>query len=483
MSKYGIEHVVVLMLENRSFDHLFGFLDHPSAFDGLNGSEWNPVSDTDNAKIMVSKGAKPFIHPDPGHEHTQVLQQMDLYNTKKYNNLGFYYNYATKSKNFKKKIYQKTKPKSNLADIMACWDPTDDHIRNLTFLAKNYVLCDNWFSSVPGETWPNRNYIHAATSDAQVNIKLKFYKNRTIYHALDEAGLSWNIYHDGIAQSMAFIQLQTLNNGGFIHYDKFKKNVAEGKLANYTFIEPRHFNLLKGYSNSMHPGNNSEDSSTDLKAADNLVGEIYNTLTSNKSIWAKTLFIITFDEHGGFYDHKRTRSAYNPGNEIDEKSKFKFNILGVRVPAILISPMFPSQSIDSTEYDHTSVIKSIFENFELPGQLTNRDKNAKTFWHNLISRKPSTGNVEPIKLHRLSKPLVQAEEELNDFQKDLIQLAEEIETSTLSKASAFESSGKKIKKKSTSNQWNHKFMKGKDRLSKDRILELNKAAGKAFGSK
>lgn len=78
MSKYGIEHIVVLMLENRSFDHLFGFLDHPQPFDGLTGNEWNPVSDTDTTKVYVTKGAKPYIYPDPSHEHTDVLKQMSL---------------------------------------------------------------------------------------------------------------------------------------------------------------------------------------------------------------------------------------------------------------------------------------------------------------------------------------------------------------------------------------------------------------------
>lgn len=84
--------------------------------------------------------------------------------------------------------------------------------------------------------------------------------------------MKWKIYHDGIAQSMAFIKLQDTSGGSFEDYKEFKKDVQKGALAHYTFIEPRHFKLLQGYSNSMHPGNNSSDGSTDLKAADNLVG-------------------------------------------------------------------------------------------------------------------------------------------------------------------------------------------------------------------
>lgn len=476
MSKYGIEHVVVLMLENRSFDHLFGYLDHPKTFNGLTGNEWNPISSTDHTKVFAIKGAKPYIFPDPSHEHTDVLKQQSFQGYPKFSNKGFYDNFNNKGKNYKRKLFESHKTISDPKEIMACWDPSDSHIKNLTYLAKNYVLCDNWFCSIPGETWPNRNYIHAATSASQVNIKTKFYTSRTIYDELKDKGLTWNIYHDGIAQSMAFIKLHLLQNGGFTDFDNFKKDVKNNNLPNYSFIEPRHFNLLKGYSNSMHPSNNGVDGSTDLKGADNLVGEIYNTLISNEAVWQKSLLIITFDEHGGFFDHAKTRSSYNPGNEIDKEFGFRFNFLGVRVPAILISPKFYLQSIDSTPYDHTSVIRSVFDNFEITKFLTNRDKNANTFWHNLKS-KTTKKSMKKLTLHPLKnskmKSFAATQEILSGFQKDLIQLAENIEQL----ASEPLPNTKDIKALKQ-NKWNQRFMFNEGTISSKRLLELTNNVNK-----
>ena len=484
MSKYGIEHIVVLMLENRSFDHLFGFLDHPQPFDGLKGNEWNPVSDTDATKILVSKGAKPYIYPDPSHEHTDVLKQMSFPGQPKFSNRGFYHNYAEKIKNTRKKIWQTTKPKSKPEEILACWDTADPHIKNLTYLAKKYVLCDNWHSSVPGETWPNRNYIHAATSGAQVNIKLKFYTDKTIFQALAENQLTWRIYHDFIAQSMAFVNLQTTEYGSFEDYPEFKKDVKNNRLSHYTFIGPRHFKAFSGYSNSMHIGNNSTDASTDLKAADNLVGEVYNTLISNHAIWEKTLLVITFDEHGGFYDHKKTRSAYNPGSEIDKEHDFRFNFLGVRVPTILISPKFEEGKIDNTAYDHTSVIKSVFENFDLPGHLTNRDKNANSFWGNIKSSSSKTKAAEPVTLHRLKKSNeLDNPEELNGFQQDLIYLAENIEKAQQLEARAFATLDGKTATPKFDNRWKESEAQKNKVIDNDRLIALSRVAKGVYGKK
>ncbi|HRD06473.1 MAG TPA: alkaline phosphatase family protein [Saprospiraceae bacterium] len=484
MSKYGIEHIVVLMLENRSFDHLFGFLDHPQPFDGLTGNEWNPVSDTDTTKVYVTQGAKPYIYPDPSHEHTDVLKQMSFAGQPKFSNRGFYHNFAEKIKNTRKKIWQTAKPKSKPEEILACWDPTDPHIKNLTYLAKKYVLCDNWHCSVPGETWPNRNYIHAGTSGSQVNIKIKFYTDKTIFEALAERNLTWRIYHDFIAQSMAFIKLQTLGNGSFEDYSEFKKDVKNDRLPHYTFIEPRHFKATSGYSNSMHPGNNSTDASTDLKGADNLVGEVYNTLISNPEVWQKTLLVITFDEHGGFYDHKKTRSAYNPGSEIDEKHNFRFNFLGVRVPAILISPKFEEGKIDSTPYDHTSVIKSVFENFDIPGYLTNRDKNANSFWGNIKTSRARAKAAEPIALHRLKKSIdVDNMEELNGFQQDLIYLAESIEKASKVVTRSSANLDAKVADPSFDNRWKETEAKKNKVIDTDRLMALSKVAKGFYGKK
>ncbi|MBK8108841.1 MAG: hypothetical protein IPK46_00125 [Saprospiraceae bacterium] len=241
-------------------------------------------------------------------------------------------------------------------------------------------------------------------------------------------------------------------------------------------------NFLQGYSNSMHPGNNSSDGSTDLKAADNLVGEVYNTLISNHNM-AKTLLVITFDEHGVFTITK-SRSAYNPGSEIDKEHDFRFNFLDVRVPTILISPKFEEGMIDNKAYDHTSVIKSVFENFELPGQLTNRDKNANSFWGNIKPTRSKAKIAEPLTLHRLKKSTeVDTSEELNGFQQDLVYLAENIEKVSKVTTRSTTSLEAKVAGPTFDNQWKESEAQKNKVIDNDRLMALSKVAKGVYGKK
>jgi phospholipase C len=411
------EHFIVLMLENRSFDHLFGFLNHSKKFNGLTGNETNPVSRANPTPIHVYKTDKTYITPDPPHSHNEVMTQLDLGIGGK--NDGFVQAFADK---------KATKGgTSDIKEIMSVIDPTTPKQCGfiISELAKRFVLCDNWFSSVPGETWPNRIFAVAGTSNGEVNIKTKFYTNKTIFEALADNGLTWQIYHDGPAQLWAFYKLWFKKNGGFRSFSKFKEDVKNDTLSNFIFIEPKHFAFDRN-TNNMHPGSNATASDTDFKSAENLMAFIYNTLNTNKKVFDKSLFLITFDEHGGFYDHVTPPACIPPDNKVADGG-FMFDRLGIRVPAILISPYVKKSYIDSTLYDHTSIIKSVFQNFGLTSYLTQRDKNANSFLDKiLVSRKKNNLNVvaehEEQFASRLST-IQKIPQQYNDFQEDLNELA------------------------------------------------------------
>lgn len=415
------EHIVVLMLENRSFDHLFGFLNHTKKFNGLTGQEYNPKTKTDPTKIFVNKSDKPYIDPDPPHSHAEIMQQVDL-------------GIGGKNDGFVHVFLEKQKVKGGTSrpeEIMSVIDPSTPKKCGFIMaeLAKRFVLCDNYFSSVPGETWPNRNYIQAATSHGEVDIRLKFYTDETVYERLAHNGHTWQIYHDGVPQTWAYPKLWFLKNGGFRHFDHFADDVKKDRLSNYCFIEPKHFSL-GGHTNNMHPGNNSTDKDTDFKAAENLVAYIYNLLNTNKKVFNKTLFIITFDEHGGFYDHVEPPACVPPDGLINNASQFKFDKLGIRIPTILISNKFKTSHVDSTLYDHSSVIKSVLENFGISTSLTARDKNANNLIEpNILQRKKN--NLKEVDPHILATTTqvrgATQQTELNEFQKDLMELAANVD--------------------------------------------------------
>lgn len=456
---WPIEHVIVLMLENRSFDHMLGYLDHPNAFEGLTDTEWNPRSKNDGTRVPVNDDAVPNIHPDPDHEHRAVLRQVFLEDLPfnpalQRKNRGFVWDYGLRID--KKKVQAqgllrrvwgwikrlfggRAAPSFNQAeDVIRCFSYAPGkthHVNVLSKLAKSFALCDHWHSSVPGETWPNRNFAHAATSNGQVNIKVGFYPNPTVYELLSDAHHSWTIYHDGPAQSWAFPALWTgrVGRGEFQPMSDFYRAVDENRLPSYSFIEPRHYALLKGYTNNQHPSENSRDPSN-FYAGEKLICDIYSALIAKEEVWKKCLFVITYDEHGGLYDHvyppiDPTRFTVN-----EQHPQFDFSMLGIRVPAVLVSPYISAGTVDSTQYDHTSIIRSLRELFGITAHLTNRDLHANPFLGNIDPAiAPRTGADIPDFDCQTPRPSVRPftagpnapnPVELDPFQKSLVGLCQ-----------------------------------------------------------
>jgi phospholipase C len=382
-----IEHVVVLMLENRSFDHLFGLF--PGA-DGIVGTGAAnllhpslPESAT-NPRFPAEKGAPFAIDKGQGPSHSLNGTNVQLFNDKAGagqsvapSNSGFVANYADTLRH--DRVGAPTP--DELAVPMRCFTPDD--FPALNALAREFVLCDRWFAEVPGPTMPNRLYAHAATSAGYAhNDWQHLFDFRTIYENLNDAGKSWAVYFSDDVELAKFSRINHLRDSFRIFEDRFSADAKGGKLPSYTFIIPR-FASAKASgaaANSMHAPD-------DPRPGDALVADVYEALRASEEAWGKTLLIVTFDEHGGFFDHVAPPSAPNPddlsspapGDPASFAPVFGFDRLGLRVPTILVSPWLPKGKIDSTPYQHTSILATAKAIFGLPSFLTRRDASARSF--------------------------------------------------------------------------------------------------------
>jgi phospholipase C len=265
--------------------------------------------------------------------------------------------------------------------IMECFDPAK--IPALTTLAQEFCVCDRWFSAVPGPTWLNRFFAHSATCDGMIADTARHnYNMNTIYHALAESGFSWNIYYGDIPQSIILRHhWHTLDH--FKRFEKFYADLEKGDLATYTFIEPRYLSFHEWKANDEHPPH-------DVRLGEYLIAEVYDTLR-NSPLWEKSLLVVLYDEHGGFFDRvPPPDSVPSPDGKKSKHPPFDFTRLGVRVPAILVSPFVEKGRVDSTIYEHSSLPATIKTLFNLPEGLTARDKAANTFEKNLSRSIPRT---------------------------------------------------------------------------------------------
>ena len=236
----------------------------------------------------------------------------------------------------------------------------------LSTLAREFAVCTRWFCSLPSETWPNRLFAHAAQSDSLVTNVVRRYEIRSIFDALRDAGVSWSVYAGDIPQSAAFMRRGDFFRRRFHPLADFFSDVARGNLPHYAFLEPSHFGP---WADSQHPTQR-------VWRGERLLKRVYEALAANHEIWHRLLFIITYDEHGGFYDHVPPPQADPPHEgDRDPEHGFEFNLLGPRVPAVVVSPI-ARRGADSTVHDHASLVKTIREVFDIPTPLTDRDAGA-----------------------------------------------------------------------------------------------------------
>jgi phospholipase C len=406
-----INHVVVLMLENRSFDHMLGFMktqDWP--INGLTGNESNypdPLNPTGTPVPMKPSATYvPDLDPGPMHDYANVVRQIHGGT-----NAGFVADYLT--------ITDAARAGHVMTGFAAGKLPV------LATLAKEFAVCDNWFSSLPGPTWPNRFFVHCATAGGYVDGAPRNYPMRTLYENLTDAHVNWRIYYHDIPQSLALQNQRKFFHAQYEIYNQaFVHDCKQGRLPQYSFIEPRYFNEGSSRANDQHPIHG-------VVGGELLIADIYEAVRSSPN-WNETVLIITYDEHGGFYDHVAPPAA-TPPDPPNPAQQFDFASYGVRVPAVVISPLIPKATIDRTLYDHSSIAATAKKLFKLPSFLTKRDAAANTLEHlwwlttprsdtPLTLQRPSTAVASVLQ----AMPIATAPERPNDLQNDLLALTREL---------------------------------------------------------
>jgi phospholipase C len=396
---HAISNLVVLMMENRSFDHMFGFMMSPDyPIDGLRGDESNP--DSAGVPIMVTSDARVSgdLTPDPGHHYRDA--NMQIFGV---NDVSTGLPPAT-MQGFVRSFEQHTNDREKSHRIMRCFKP--EAIPVITTLAREYAICDRWFSSVPGPTLPNRSFIHSATSIGRVDMSPNWLdEGKTIYELLAENNVDSKIYYHDMTMAMTFKSLFNSQGQRFALYDDFLAACANDTLPAYCLVEPRYNAEDRGDQvfepTDQHPDHN-------VNEGERLIRDVYNAIFHNQKVREKTLLVIVYDEHGGLYDHVTPPHAASPDGKISSpgdpgEAGFKFDRLGIRVPAVLISPYIAKGTIRTTQHDHTSVIATARKLFVPNWQtkfLTERDRQAATFDDVLNLAQPRTDIV------RLNAPKV-----------------------------------------------------------------------------
>ena len=397
-----IQHIVVVMMENRSFDHMLGYLslgELPALsggpqqaeplpdIDGLSGADVNFNLAPDGTKIPITPfdadaddvqrhGEALQKRLDPDHSPQGVAKQLGTKTDGDYPMDGFV-----------RAFVESRKPEDNVGEdlwMVPMGFYTAKDVPTYDFLARNYCVCDHWHSSIPGDTWPNRLYSLAGTTAELAHkdflerflrllpftplAKAPIYDVAAFTRQLDDGQWRW-YSHDPATLRAAdghYRRLDDLMPSNFCYFDRkkisaltkaveskivghdsFLDDAAKGELRQVSWIDPNFVDLA-----ILDPSSNDDHPPTDIRAGQAFILEIYDALTRSPN-WDDTLLVVVYDEHGGFYDHVSPPP-------IDDGSGFAS--LGVRVPAIVIGPRVRKFVCHET-LDHTVLIKTILTRF------------------------------------------------------------------------------------------------------------------------
>lgn len=449
-SEPGFEHLVVVMGENRSFDNLLGYLYSKESlpqgdkFEGLAfGSYSNTASDGTVVDAHVYEGDTDRImslpDPDPGEEYPHVNTQIfgtvdpptnaDLFvdemtapfnaptHGEKATMSGFLEDYIINFRRLRKGVAPKPE---EAAHIMGSFSP--EMLPVLSTLAAEFAVFDHWYAGVPSQTFCNRSFFHASTSHGFVTNQagggyrkwLDAPAAPTVFNRLEDKKVSWKIYID---------KLQLVSFTGMLHaavlekywrtehfgtMEDFYAEAKAGKLPAYAFIEPR----MVYNHNDFHPPFGSprenevdgeavfDSAISDVRAGDRLIHDIYEAVRTSSSPKGSnavnTLLLITFDEHGGCYDHVPPPAVTKPTPETGPgEMGFTFDRLGCRVPAIAVSAYTKRGSIIHDEMHHGSVTATLSRLHGLE-PLNDRDQSANTLLNVVNLDKPRHPSDWPV---------------------------------------------------------------------------------------
>lgn len=462
-----IDHIIVLMMENRSFDNMLGWLYDPSnippydraprsqSFEGVSGKDLsNPIPpyarNAERVSVPVGKATRITTpNPDPGEEYFHINTQLfgtvippenraKPFDRKPYNLPTFtpdpapMNGFVTDFINNFVALKNREPNYDEYRNIMDCFTPAQVPV--ISALAYNYAVCDHYFASVPSQTFCNRAFVHSATSNGFVvnapYFNWLFMRAPTIFNRIQDAhraDLTWKVYYDqlNLVSITWMLQpaLRPYRRSNFFYMDEFFQDARDGTLPSYSFIEPR---LVVNHNDQHPPVDDFLFTHSEL-AGEQLMNDVYQAIRNGPN-WGRTLFIITYDEHGGCFDHIPPPRAIPPEpRRPTGQYDFKFDRLGLRLPFVLISPYIEPGTVVHTVFDHTSVIKTITNRWNLP-PLTERDKAAADFSAVLTLDQPRTDfpEIKPLPYQRVARP---EDEPLNDFQKGVLALVAGVEAS------------------------------------------------------
>ncbi|CAN1250461.1 Non-specific phospholipase C2 [Linum perenne] len=379
-----IKTVVVVVMENRSFDHMLGWMKKLNPeINGVDGTQWNPLntSDPNSGKFYFQDQAH-YVDPDPGHSFQAIREQIFGSNDTSED--------PPPMNGFAQQAFSMD-PSANMSrDVMNGFHP--DSVAVYKALVSEFAVFDRWFASVPSSTQPNRLYVHSGTSSGATSnipaLLVKGYPQRTIFENVDDAGLSWGIYYQNIPATLFYRNLRKLKYvTNFRPYDLlFKSHAKQGKLPNYVVVEQRYTDLKIAPANDDHPSHDVYNG----QIPDGIVGP--------------------------------------------EPFNFTFNRLGVRVPTIVVSPWINKATVvhgpngqptPTSEYEHSSIPATVKKIFNLPSFLTKRDQWAGTFESIVQSRtEPRTDCPEKLPTPiRIRQGDANEDAKLSEFQQEMLQLA------------------------------------------------------------
>lgn len=381
----NIDHVVVVMLENRSLDNLLGWMYTPAdppahvlppgktpPFDGLaflaepfaNPWSFDPGALRVPATQPAAKwpnGSSPYVvpTPDPGESFANMTRQL--------------FGPAKPTPGVKPSMqgfladYHEVYAHPDAAQIMQQFAP--EQVGVLGTLAREFALCDAWYASAPCQTWPNRGFAHTGSADGHVNNGIYLpYDVETVFNVLYAKGVSWGVYADTIyTPSLTHLQFPKLWDfvEHFHYLSTFEALCKVGTgLPSYVFLEPRFEPEIDldapgdwALPNDYHPPH-------DVCLGEQFLARVYAAVR-NSPIRDKILLVVTFDEHGGCMDHAGPPwGAKAPQPEpVSRDGTFHYDRFGVRVPTILVSSYTPAGTVfrasGPTPYDHTSLLATL----------------------------------------------------------------------------------------------------------------------------
>jgi phospholipase C len=335
--KNGIDHIVVVMMENRSFDHLLGWL--PNADGKQSGLSYVDSQGIAHQTYPLAPDYTGCPHADPDHSYSGGRVEYDN---------GLMDGFLRAGKN----------------DIYSVGYYVEQDLPFYNALARNYTSFDRYFCSILSSTFPNRIFQHAAQTDRLSNTET-ISTLPTIWDRLAQAGVSARYYYSNIPflglWGAKYIPISA-------PYAQFLAEANSGTLPAFSFVDPRYTTVDTGDGNDDHPH-------ADMRAGDAFMAEVFNAVSSPTSSWSSTVLIFTFDEWGGFFDHVPPPRVVAPNN-VDPDLVNGNALLGIRIPPVIVSPFSrgnpQSPRVMHQVFDHTSILKLLEWRFGLQ-PLTARD--------------------------------------------------------------------------------------------------------------